>query len=135
MAARVGTQTAGDLLICIRMQCARLIGLRQNAAGLPILSRPGSLMTKFIEQGVITHALRFIGAKHTRRAYVFPARHWASTNTNPKLAPDGNACSSESIGEHLRVFTRALQVILMALKKYGMIVADNGSNWFISGAP
>ena len=103
-----------------------------DAAGLPIF--PGLVRyDEVYEQGVITHALRFT-VQNTRRAYVFPARHWASTNTNPNLPPMGMRVRLKA-SVNISGFSPRMQVILMALKKYGMIVADNGSNWFISGAP
>jgi hypothetical protein len=102
-----------------------------DAAGLQIL--PGLARYDEVAAGSIDHALRFTASK-TRRAYVYPARHYASSLTDPALPPMG-----------LRVRLRAsfdtsgfpvqARVILDALKRYGMVVADNGSDWFISGVP
>jgi hypothetical protein len=102
-----------------------------DAAGLPIL--PGLARYDEVAAGAINHALRFT-APRTRRAYVYPARHYASSSNDPTLPPMG-----------LRVRLRAsvdisglpyqARVVAEALKRYGLILADNGSPWFISGAP
>jgi hypothetical protein len=103
-----------------------------DAAGLPIF--PGLVRyDEVFEQQEITHALRFT-AQSTRRAYVYPARHFASNNTNPNLPPMGMRVRLKASFDISR-FSPAMQVILRALKKYGMILADNGSNWYVSGAP
>jgi hypothetical protein len=103
-----------------------------DAAGLPIF--PALVRyDEVFEQKEITHALRFT-AQLTRRAYVYPARHFASSNTNPNLPPMGMRVRLKSSFDVSR-FSPAMQVILRALKKYGMILADNGGNWFVSGAP
>jgi len=103
-----------------------------DAAGLPIL--PGLVRyDEVVEQGAIPHALRFT-TRRTRRAYVSPARHFASRITDPNVPPMGMRVrlhGSFDIGS----FPSSVQVILSALKTYGMFVADNGSDWFISGAP
>lgn len=103
-----------------------------DAAGLPIF--PGLVRyDEVFEQKEITHALRFT-AQLTRRAYVHPARHFASSNTDPNLPPMGMRVRLKASFDVSR-FSPAMQVILRALKKYGMILADNGGNWFVSGAP
>lgn len=103
-----------------------------DAAGLPIF--PGLVRyDEVFEQKEITHALRFT-AQLTRRAYVYPARHFASSNTNPNLPPMGMRVRLKSSFDISR-FSPAMQVILRALKRYGMILADNGSSWYVSGAP
>jgi hypothetical protein len=103
-----------------------------DAAGLPIF--PGLVRyDEVFEQGVIAHALRFT-VQNSRRAYVSPARHFASNNTNPNLPPMGMRVRLKASFD-ISGFSPAMQVILRAMKKYGMIVADNGSNWYISGAP
>jgi hypothetical protein len=103
-----------------------------DAAGLPIL--PGlARYDEIVEQREIRHALRFT-AKRTQRAYVYPARHWASRSNDPNLPPMGLRVRLKASYDISR-FPPSAQVILSALKKYGMILADNGSNWFISGAP
>jgi hypothetical protein len=103
-----------------------------DAAGLPIF--PGLVRYDEVhELKEITHALRFT-AQRTRRAYVYPARHFASSSTDPNLPPMGMRVRLKSSFDISR-FSPAMQVILKALKKYGMILADNGSNWYVSGAP
>jgi hypothetical protein len=97
-----------------------------DAAGLPIfpgLARPGP----------IHHALRFT-VQRTQRAYVSPARHFASSDTSPELPPMGLRFRLKRSYDIAGFHGQALQ-ILRALRTYGMIVADNGSNWYISGAP
>ncbi|MBD0373549.1 MAG: hypothetical protein ICV60_22135 [Pyrinomonadaceae bacterium] len=102
-----------------------------DAAGLPIF--PGLVRyDEVFELKEITHALRFT-VQRTRRAYVSPARHFASNNTDPNLPPMGMRVRLKASFDISR-FSPNMQVILRALKKYGMIVADNGSNWYISGA-
>jgi hypothetical protein len=103
-----------------------------DAAGLPIF--PGLVRyDEVFEQQEITHALRFT-AQLTRRAYVSPARHFASSNTSPNLPPMGMRVRLKASFDISR-FSPAMQVVLKALKKHGMILADNGSNWHISGSP
>ena len=102
-----------------------------DAAGLPIL--PGLARYDEVAAGSINHALRFT-APETRRAYVYPARHYASDSTDPSLPPMGlrvRLKASFDIGS----FPPQARVVLEALKRYGMILADNGSPWYISGAP
>lgn len=101
-----------------------------DAAGLPIF--PGLVRyDEVAELGEITHALRFT-AQRTRRAYVSPARHYASSNSSASLPPMGMRVRLKASVDISR-FSPHLQVILRALKKYGMFLADNGSNWYISG--
>jgi hypothetical protein len=103
-----------------------------DAAGLPIF--PGLVRYDDVfEQQEIKHAIRFT-AQITRRAYVHPARHWASTNTSVDRPPMGMRVRLKASVD-ISGYSQGMQVILRALKKYGMILADNGSNWFISGAP
>ena len=103
-----------------------------DAAGLPIF--PGLVRyDEVFELGEINHALRFT-AQITRRAYVSPARHFASNNTDPNRPPMGMRVRLKA-SFNISTFSPRIQVILRALKKYGMFLADNGSNWFISGAP
>ena len=101
-----------------------------DAAGLPIL--PGLVRYDEVQAGAIRHALRFTVGE-TQRAYVHPATHFASDATNPNLPPMGLRLRLKGpfpIGG----YSREVQVILTALKRYGMFVADNGSSWFITGA-
>jgi hypothetical protein len=101
-----------------------------DAAGLPIL--PGLVRYDEVQAGAIRHALRFT-VDQTQRAYVHPATHFASDATDPNLPPMGLRLRlkvSFAIGS----YSREVQVILTALKRYGMFVADNGSSWYITGA-
>lgn len=103
-----------------------------DAAGLPIF--PGLVRyDEVFEQREIKHALRFTVQK-SRRAYVFPARHYASSDENPNLPPMGMRVRLKASFD-ISSYSPANQVILRALKKYGMFVADNGPSWFLSGAP
>jgi hypothetical protein len=102
-----------------------------DAAGLPIL--PGLVRYDEVAAGQIAHALRFTAAV-TQRAYVWPARHFASSHVSTTLPPMGTRVRLKA-GVDISHFSPANQVILRALKTYGMLLADNGSNWFVSGAP
>jgi hypothetical protein len=102
-----------------------------DAAGLPIF--PGLARYDEVARGVIDHALRFT-VEHTRRAYVYPARHYASSSDDPSLPPMGLRVRLKASVD-ISGFPRQARIVLQALKTYGMIVADNGSNWYISGAP
>jgi hypothetical protein len=102
-----------------------------DAAGLPIL--PGLARYDEVARGTIAHALRFT-VGHTRRAYVWPARHYASDSTDPSLPPMGLRVRLKASFDTSR-FPRQARVVLEALKRYGMILADNGSDWYVSGAP
>ena len=102
-----------------------------DAAGLPIL--PGLVRYDEVASGEIRHAIRFT-APQTRRAYVWPARHYASSLTGEQYPPMGQRFRLRA-GFDISGFSPQTQVILRALKKYGMILADNGSSWYISGAP
>lgn len=103
-----------------------------DAAGLPIL--PGLVRyDEAVEKGQIRHALRFTAAR-TRRAFIHPATHFASSSNDPNLPPMGLRVRLKA-GFDISGFPAEVQVILRALKSYGMFLADNGSNWFISGAP
>lgn len=103
-----------------------------DAAGLPIF--PGLVRyDEVFEQREIKHALRFT-VPRSRRAYVFPARHFASGDPNPDLPPMGMRVRLKASFD-ISKYSAANQVILRALKKYGMFVADNGPGWFLSGAP
>jgi hypothetical protein len=100
-----------------------------DAAGLPIF--PGLARYDEAKAGAINHALRFT-VQRTQKAYVSPARHYASSNTDANLPPMGLRLRLKP-GYDVSHFTGQARVVLEALKKYGMIVADNGSNWFITG--
>jgi hypothetical protein len=103
-----------------------------DAAGLPIF--PGLVRyDEAVEQHAINHALRFT-CPRTRKAYVSPARHYASSDTSSALPPMGMRvrlkASYDTTG-----FTPNVRAILRAMMKYGMFVADNGTGWYVSGAP
>lgn len=130
---RSGSWTAGSgAVFDLRSNALRPAGWTSaDAAGLPIL--PGLARYDEVARGVIDHALRFTAAR-TRRAYVYPARHFASRDADPGLPPMGlrvrlkRSVSLAGQGPQARV-------VLTALKRYGMILADNGSPWYITGAP
>jgi hypothetical protein len=103
-----------------------------DAAGLPIF--PGLVRYEEAHNGLIAHALSFTVA-HTRAAYVPPATHYASSDTNPNLPPMGMRVRLKASYQIPSNFSPEVKTILTALKTYGMMVADNGSNWFVSGAP
>jgi hypothetical protein len=102
-----------------------------DAAGLPIL--PGLVRYDEAASGEIRHALRFTLAV-TRQAHVWPARHDASSNTSVTRPPMGQRFRLRA-GFDITGFSPINRAILTALKTYGMILADNGSNWYLSGAP
>jgi len=102
-----------------------------DAAGLPIF--PAVIRHDELKRGIVRHAMR-VTIRRTQRAYVSPARHFASQLTDPNLP---------RMGERIRLkkkvdvssFSPEVQAILKGLKKYGMLVADNGIDWAISVAP
>jgi hypothetical protein len=102
-----------------------------DAAGLPIF--PAVIRYDEVSGGLVRHAMR-VTVRRTRRAYVYPARHFASRETDPALP---------RMGERLRLrrdfdvsgFPPHAQAVLRGLQRYGMIVADNGGNWLLSIAP
>ena len=102
-----------------------------DAAGLPIL--PGLARYDEVAAGAIDHALRFT-APRTRNTYIYPARHEASSSSDPSLPPMGLRVRLKASFD-IAGFPPQTRVILAALKRYGMILADNGSPWYISGAP
>jgi hypothetical protein len=102
-----------------------------DAAGLPIL--PGLALYGEVAHGAIDHALRFT-ANCTAKAYVYPARHEASTCSGSGLPPMGLRVRLKA-SVNISKLPYQARVVAQALKRYGMILADNGSPWFISGAP
>ena len=102
-----------------------------DAAGLPIL--PGLARYDEVAAGLINHALRFT-APTTRRAYVYPARHFASDDTSTALPPMGLRLRLKASVD-ISGFGPQSKVILTALKRYGMLLADNGSALYVTGAP
>jgi hypothetical protein len=102
-----------------------------DAAGLPVL--PGLARYDEVARGAIEHALRFT-VRRSRRAYVYPARHYASRDRSTALPAMGLRLRLRR-NYPVRKFPRQARVILRALKRYGMMVADNGSSWYVSGVP
>lgn len=102
-----------------------------DAAGLPIL--PGLARYDEVAAGHIDHALRFT-VERTRRAYVYPARHYVGSLTDPSLPPMGLRLRLRA-GFDTSGFPPQARVVLEALKRYGLVVADEGANWYIQGAP
>lgn len=102
-----------------------------DAARLPIL--PGLVRFYEVRRGVIDHALRFT-VSETRRKFIYPARHYASDSEDRRLPAMGQRLRLKSDYD-ISGFPKQARVVLRALKRYGMLVADNGSDWFISGAP
>ena len=125
---RAGSGAIWDL----RSNALRPLGWTSaDAAGLPIL--PGLVRYDEVAAGAINHALRFT-APRTRRAYIFPARHFASDSTDPALPPMGLRVRLKASVDISR-FGPQSRVLLRALQVYGMILADNGSPWYVTGAP
>lgn len=102
-----------------------------DAAGLPIF--PGLARYHEVKAGRIDHALRFT-APRTRTAFIFPARHHAGASNDPALPPMGLRVRLKASVDISR-FGPQSRVVLRALKRYGMILADNGSPWYVTGAP
>jgi hypothetical protein len=103
-----------------------------DAAGLPIF--PGLVRyDEAVEKHSIQHALRFT-CPRTRRAYLAPARHFASSDTSSQLPAMGMRVRLRADYDTTN-FSPSVRTILRAMMKYGMLVADNGSGWFVSGAP
>jgi len=102
-----------------------------DAAGLPIF--PGLARYDEVAAGKISHALRFT-LQNSRAAFIPPASHWAANSSNLNAAPMGMRMRLKASFD-VSGYSTANQVILNALKKYGMIMADNGSNLYLSGAP
>lgn len=127
-----GWQAGSGAIWNLRSNALRPAGWTSaDAAGLPIL--PGLARYDEVAAGAIDHALRFT-APDTRRAYIYPARHYASDSTDPALPPMGLRVRLKASFD-ISGFPPQARVILEALKRYGMILADNGSPWYISGAP
>jgi hypothetical protein len=132
-AARSGSgwSAASGAIFDLRSNALRPVGWTSaDAAGLPIL--PGLVRRDEVEAGHIDHALRFTVAQ-TQRGYISPATHQAGSTSSMNVPPMG-ARFRLNASFSLSRFHGAARVILQCLKTYGMIVADNGSNWFVSGA-
>ncbi len=130
---RDGTWRAGSGAIWdLRSNALRPRGWTSaDAAGLPIL--PGLVRYRDVADGAIRHALRFT-APRTGRAYVYPARHFASDADDPALPPMGLRIRLKASVD-ISGYPRQARIILRALQRYGMILADNGSAWYVTGAP
>ena len=129
---RTGWRAGSGTIWSLRSNRMRPAGWTSaDAAGLPIL--PGLARYDEVARGRIDHALRFT-TERTRRAYVWPARHFASDETDPSLPPMGVRLRLRA-GYPTRGFPPQARVVLEALKRYGMILADNGSSLYVSGAP
>lgn len=102
-----------------------------DAAGTSIFA--GLARYEEVEAGRINHALR-ITTRRTRRAYVWPAKHYASSSNDPHFPPMGQRFRLRPDFDLSR-FSQQTRVLLTALKEYGAILSDNGGNWYISGAP
>jgi hypothetical protein len=102
-----------------------------DAAGLPVF--PGLVRYDEVAAGAINHALRFT-VVNSQKAYVYPARHYASSKTDVNLPPMGLRFRLKA-GVDISALPPQARIIATALKRYGMMVADNGGNWFLSGAP
>jgi hypothetical protein len=102
-----------------------------DAAGLPIL--PGLVRYDEVAAGEIRHALRFTSWR-TQRGFILPATHYASNQSDPNNYPPMGLRFRLKASYDISGFTGQTRVVLEALKKYGMIVADNGSSWYITGA-
>lgn len=124
----VASATAWDLLADEQRP---LTWTSADAAGLSVFA--GLARYDEVAGGEIKHALRFT-LQNSRAAFVPPASHWAATSTNANAAPMGMRLRLKASFD-ISQFSAANQVILKALQQYGMIMADNGSNMYISGAP
>lgn len=102
-----------------------------DAAGLPIF--PGILRYDEIAAGEVRHAIRVV-ASQTQKAYVWPARHHASSITDKTYPPMGTRLRLRADFD-ITPYTPENQIILRGLKKYGLIIADNGASWFFHGEP
>jgi hypothetical protein len=105
-----------------------------DAAGLPIFPGLARYEEAALGPGGVLHALRFT-VQHSRRAYVPPANHFASNATSASLPPMGMRVRLKAAYTIPPGFSAETRALLTAMKTYGMIVADNGSNWYVSGAP
>lgn len=105
-----------------------------DAAGLPIFPGLARYEEAALGPGGVRHALRFTVAR-SRRACVPPATHWASSNTSASLPPMGMRVRLKRSYVIPTTFSTEVRALLTAMQVHGMIVADNGSNWYVSGAP
>lgn len=128
---RRGWKASSGAIFDLRSNALRPDGWTSaDAAGLPVL--PGLVRYDEVKAGSIQHALRFT-VQRSQRGYIHPATHFASTDTNPALPPMGLRVRLKASYDISGV-TGDARVILEAMRRFGMFVADNGSSWFISGA-
>jgi hypothetical protein len=127
-----GGSTAGSGAVWnLRSNALRPAGWTSaDAAGLPIM--PGILRYDEVLSGQVTHAIRMT-AQHTDTSYLWPARHQAGTSSDPNLPPMG-ARFRLSAGFNIAGYSPQAQVVLRAMQHYGLILADNGSNWYFGGS-
>ena len=102
-----------------------------DAAGLPIFA--GLVRFEEVERGLVDHAVRFT-ARRSRSEHWWPARHHAGRGADPALPPMGLRVRLKA-GFEVKGYSKRNRVILEALKRHGMILADNGSDWYMTGAP
>jgi hypothetical protein len=128
----VGAPTAGSGAIWdLQSNALRTDGWTSaDAAGLPIL--PGLLRWDEVNAGAVGHAIRFT-LQTTQKAHIWPARHDAGSTTDPNVPPMGARFRLKASFDISR-FSASTQVVLRAMQHYGMILADNGSNWYFTGA-
>ncbi len=127
-----GWQAGSGAVFNLRSNALRPEGFTSaDAAGLPIFP----LLVRYpeVRAGQIDHALR-VTVQRTQRGYIHPATHFASSSSDPDLPPMGLRLRLKS-SYSLAHFHGESLIILRALKRYGLIVADNGSSWYITGAP
>ncbi len=127
-----GWEAASGAIFDLKSNKLRPLGWTSaDAAGLPIF--PGLVRYEEVKKGAINHALRFT-VENSQRAYILPATHFASSKTSVSLPPMGLRLRLKASYD-ISKFPKDAQIILTALKKYGMIVADNGGDWYLGGAP
>jgi len=130
--SRAGWEADSGAVFNLRSNALRPEGWTSaDAAGLPIFP----LLVRYpeVRAGRIGHALR-VTVERTQRGYIHPATHFASSNSDVNLPPMGLRLRLKA-GYSLAGYHGESLVVLRALKRYGLIVADNGSSWYISGAP
>jgi hypothetical protein len=130
--SRAGWEAGSGAVFDLRSNALRPEGWTSaDAAGLPIFP----LLVRYpeVRAGQIGHALR-VTVERTQRGYIHPATHFASSSSDPNLPPMGLRLRLKA-GYSLAGFRGESLVVLRALKRYGLIVADNGSSWYITGAP
>jgi hypothetical protein len=130
--AGAGWTAASGARFDLRSNALRPLGWTSaDAAGLPIF--PGLVRYEEVAAGSIDHAIR-VTFRRTQRGYVLPATHFASSSTDPNLPPMGLRLRMRADTD-LSGLSGQARVIAEAMQRYGLIVADNGSNWFFQGAP